>query len=187
MDEFKPQVSTEAVQAKTGKTWEEWFEILDAAGAQKMNHQEIVAYLSVQHGVGEWWQQMVTVTYEQTRGLRARHENPQGFQISRSKTLPVSPDELFDAWQDPAQRAAWLADPDFRVRKETRPKSLRITWVDGQTNLEVMLYPKGPAKTQVSVQHNRLESAEQAEAMKSYWIDMLNRLEDYLIHDRTET
>jgi len=29
-----PRLSDAAVQAKTGKTWQEWFAVLDAAGAR---------------------------------------------------------------------------------------------------------------------------------------------------------
>jgi len=47
-------------------------------------------------------------------------------------------------------RDRWLADPAFIIRKATPGKSLRITWVDGKTTLEVMLYPKGTGKTQVT-------------------------------------
>jgi len=39
------RVSSDAVQAKTGKTWAEWFAILDAAGAQTMSHPEIAHFL----------------------------------------------------------------------------------------------------------------------------------------------
>lgn len=81
------RMSDEAVQAKTGKNWEAWFKILDKAGAQKMNHKEIVAYLNQKHYVGPWWQQMVTVAYEQARGLREKHETATGYS---KKTPPVS-------------------------------------------------------------------------------------------------
>ncbi len=40
-----PRMSDEAVKAKTGKTWKEWFAILDKAGARKLSHQDIVKYL----------------------------------------------------------------------------------------------------------------------------------------------
>jgi hypothetical protein len=33
------QMSDEAVKARTGKVWAEWFEILDKAGATKWQHQ----------------------------------------------------------------------------------------------------------------------------------------------------
>jgi len=58
------RMSDEAVRSKTGKTWPEWYEILDKAGARELDHKEIVA-LTQHHGVGSWWGQMVTVTYEQ--------------------------------------------------------------------------------------------------------------------------
>ena len=64
------RMSDAAVQASTGKIWKEWFAILDKAGARKMDHKQIVAYLVKHHKVGPWWQQMVTVIYEQARGLR---------------------------------------------------------------------------------------------------------------------
>jgi hypothetical protein len=54
-----PRMSDEAVKAKTGKAWKEWFAILDKAGANKMNHQEIVKYLNAKRGVGPCRQQMV--------------------------------------------------------------------------------------------------------------------------------
>ena len=180
MDEVKPGVSDEAVKAKTGKNWSEWFAILDAAGARKMDHKAIVAYLVDEHEVGSWWRQMVTVTYEQARGLREKHENPQGFQISRSKTLDVPVERLYAAWKDAGQRAAWLPDPAFTIRSETANKILHILWIDGQSSVDVAFYVKGPSKTQIALQHSKLKSAAQGEAMKSYWSEALDRLAAYL-------
>ena len=82
-----PKISDEAVAAKSGKTWSAWFAVLDRAGGRKMTHREIVAVLAKTHRVGAWWQQMIAVSYEQAKGLRAKHEKPEGFQISRSKTM----------------------------------------------------------------------------------------------------
>ena len=72
-ESIQPSMSDEAVESKTGKTWSRWFKHLDAAGAKKMTHQEIVAHLHDQHQVRPWWTQMITVTYEQARGLRDKH------------------------------------------------------------------------------------------------------------------
>ena len=180
MSSVEPTISDEAVEAKTGKNWAEWFSILDSAGAQEMSHKQIVAYLSEQHQVGPWWQQAVTVAYEQARGLRDRHEMPSGYQISRSKTIPVSMDRLFTAWQDEKRRASWLPDPGFAIRKVTPNKSMRVDWEDGSTSLDIHFYEKGPGKSQVTVQHNKLEDAQQADQMKAYWSDALDRLNQYL-------
>src|SRR6185312_7829975 len=82
-----PKMSDDAVKSKTGKAWKEWFAILDKAGAKKMTHQEIVKYLNSEQGVGPWWQQMVTVTYEQHIGRRGEHQKPDGYEISVSRTI----------------------------------------------------------------------------------------------------
>ena len=71
-----PSMSDDAVKARTGKTWTEWFAILDAAGAGKMTHPQIATYLSTEQAVPDWWSQMVTVTYEKARGLRESAPTP---------------------------------------------------------------------------------------------------------------
>lgn len=50
-------VSDDAVRAKTGKGWNEWFSILDAASATELPHATIVKHLSAKHGVPAWWTQ----------------------------------------------------------------------------------------------------------------------------------
>jgi hypothetical protein len=93
-------ISDEAVRAKTGKSWSEWFAVLDSAGAADMNHPAIAKYLYHELGVSDWWSQMVTVGYEQARGRRRVHETARGFQISRSKTIEVSAARAFRAWSE---------------------------------------------------------------------------------------
>jgi uncharacterized protein YndB with AHSA1/START domain len=170
-----PQMSDGAVQAKTGKTWPEWFAILDKAGAQKMTHQQIVAYLVEEHNMPGWWQQMVTVGYEQARGLRAKHEKPDGFLISVSKTLGVPAAKAFHAWHDARTRARWLPGAPMKIRKATPDKSMRVTWGEHE-NLSVDFYAKGEGKCQVVVQHEKLPNAEAAAQAKAYWGEALGRM-----------
>ena len=126
-------VGSDAVQAKTGKTWAEWFAVLDKAGAQQMPHPRIARYLAEQQGVSDWWCQMLTVGYEQARGLRAVHEKTDGFAANASKTFAVPAMDLYQAWADADRRNRWLADAPLNVRKATPGKSLRITWADGSS------------------------------------------------------
>jgi hypothetical protein len=169
-------VGNDAVAKATGKTWDQWCKLLDADGCATMTHKEIVAVLDSKHRIGPWWQQMVTVGYEQARGLRVKHQKTDGFSVSRSKTLDVPIALVFAAWSDKRKRARWLSDPGFTIRKATANRSLRIKWVDGKTNVEVMFYTKGAGKTQVTVQHNRLTSARDATKLKAYWGTQLDKL-----------
>jgi uncharacterized protein YndB with AHSA1/START domain len=171
-----PRMSDEAVQAKTGKNWKEWFAILDKAGARKLSHQEIVKHLNAEHGVGPWWQQMVTVTYEQARGLRDKHQKPSGYEISVSRTLNAPLTKVFKAFTDEKVRASWLAEDEFTIRKAIPNKSLRLTWIDGKTSVAVAFLGKADGKSQVLVQHSKLQSAAASNRMKAYWGKALGRL-----------
>ncbi len=171
-----PRMSDIAVKAKTGKNWKDWFAVLDKAGASKMSHQEIVKHQSEKHDVGPWWQQMVTVTYEQGRGLRDKHQRPGGYQISVSRTVNVPLAKLYKSFANAKSRASWLAENGLVVRTATTDKSMRVTWVDGKTSLEIGFYPKGAGKSQVVVQHSKLSDAKSSARMKSYWGKALDRL-----------
>lgn len=175
-----PRLSDTAVQAKTGKPWQEWFAVLDAAGARAMDHQSIAAYLYQQLRLPGWWAQMVTVGYEQARGRRQKHQRPPGYEISRSKTFDVPLAKLFAAWQDKRRRDRWLKEARLVIRKATPNKSLRITWADGKTSVEALFYSKGKEKSQLTVQHSKLADAKHAERMKAYWVKRLDALKMYL-------
>jgi hypothetical protein len=93
--------SDEAVKAKTGKIWAEWFKILDKAGAKKWPHKETSAYLSDKHNVSAWWCQMVAVGYEHERGIRQKFQKCDGeFSASGSRTMMVPLAKAYAAWTD---------------------------------------------------------------------------------------
>ncbi|MFN2577734.1 MAG: hypothetical protein ABR607_08590 [Pyrinomonadaceae bacterium] len=171
---FKPRMSDEAVETKTGKNWSRWFKHLDAAGAKKMTHQEIAAHLSDKHDVRPWWTQMITVTYEQARGLREAHEKPGGYEISVSRTIEAPVSQAFKAWTDEKVRQKWLP-ARFHVSKATANKSLRLVWEDGNTRVAAAFLSKGP-KCQVVAQHSKLPDAKAAAKMKKFWGEALDRL-----------
>lgn len=174
-----PEISNEAVQAKTKKNWDEWFAILDTAGGKNMSHKDIVAFLEKNYAIDAWWQQSVTVTYEQARGLRKKYEMADGYQISKSITINAPAEKAFKAWTDEMTRANWLENPNIILRKATPNKSLRITWEDPKTSLEVYFYPKNN-RVQLTLNHSKLPNKDQAEIMKEYWADQFKKLKAFL-------
>jgi uncharacterized protein YndB with AHSA1/START domain len=173
------KISSDAVKAKTGKSWTQWFTLLDKARARTMNHKEIVAVLANKHALPPWWRQMVAVSYEQAKGLRAKHEKPDGFEISRTKTIKAPVDDVYEAWGNARRRAQWLPGVKPTIRKATENKTLRVTWSDG-SNLEVSLQSKGAAKTRIEAQHGKLATARAAEKQKAFWGDAFDRLAQLL-------
>jgi hypothetical protein len=178
--EIQLGVGNDAVKARTGKDWAAWCAIIDKAGGRKMTHKEIAAYLGREHKVGPWWRQMVTVGYEQARGMRVKHQTTRGFSVNASRVMNIPAATAFKAFKDEKLRGQWLPDADLTIRKATSPKSLRITWTKDDTNVDVNLYPKSADKCQINVEHAQLPDAKSAAKMKAYWGKALDRLKTLL-------
>lgn len=171
--------SDAAVKEATGKDWKQWFAALDRDGAAELDHKGIVA-LASKHGAKPWWQQMVTVEYEQARGLRKKHETTAGFSISRSKTLGVPMARLYGACADAKLRAKWLPKARLEVSKATANRSMRMRWLEDDSRAEFMFYGTPSGKAQIAVQHSKLANEKLAARMKTYWGDALERLDKLL-------
>ena len=174
------RIGDDTVKAKTGKVWQEWFKILDEARAKKMNHREILSFLHNRFGVSTWWSRTITVTYEDKRGLREKYQQPEGYEISCSKTIAVPIGVLYKHFFEEKKRETWLGKKKITIRKATKDKSIRITWSDGKTNLDVNFYEKGNNKSQIAIQHSKLTDLKEAEKMKTYWKEKLENLKQLL-------
>jgi hypothetical protein len=165
--------SDEKIRLRTGRGWEEWFDLLDEWGAADRSHREIARWVAEQQGIHPlaWNAQAITASYERTRGLRTVGEHPDGFTITASKTVAVPVDRLYDAFVDESLRARWLPEDQLRERTALKPKSARFDWGDGDTRVIVAFSPKGEAKSTAALQHVRLADAEEAERMKAFWRD----------------
>jgi hypothetical protein len=172
--------SEEAIRRRTGRGWEEWFDMLDEWGAAEQPHKEIARWLREERGVDGWGAQSVTVSYERARGLRAVGEHPEGFSVTAQKTVAVPIGRLYDAFVDESLRARWLPDSELRERTATKPKSARFDWGDGETRVIVGFIAKGEAKSTVALEHARLPDAEKASRMKAFWRDRVAVLKEVL-------
>jgi len=171
-------ITDKVVVEKTGKTMVEWFEILDEKGAKRLNSQGIYALIQSIDGLkplGEWNMGLLSTSYQWDRGLRARGEKADGFEISVSKTIAVPVGEFYRSFIDDGIRAEWLVEP-IDITKSTENKSARAVWSDGTTRLSVDLYAKGDAKSQIVVQHLKITDAERAAELKEFWALALNKL-----------
>lgn len=173
-------MSDDAVRAKTGRTWGQWARALDGAGAWDLPHREIAKHLREEHGLTAWWSQTVTVGYERIRGLREKGQRRGGgYEVSKSKTLPVPVSRLYRAITTKRMRDRWLPGANPAVRAATPGKSVRLTWEDGSP-IEVSLTAKGEEKSQVTVQHGKLPTKAHAAKIREYWAERLGALAELL-------
>jgi hypothetical protein len=175
-----PGMSDDTIKRGSGKSWNEWFRILDSWEATGRSHGEIAAHLIEKHNVPGWWAQSVTVGYERARGIRAAHQRASGFYVTVSKTVPVNVDRLFDAFTDSNQRRRWLESGTLRARTSQPSKSARFDFRDGVSRVHVYFVAKGPSKSSVHIEHERLPDADSVEETRTYWKERLARLVDQL-------
>jgi uncharacterized protein YndB with AHSA1/START domain len=173
-------VGNEAVLKATGRAWDEWLRLLDRAGAKALPHKDIALMLSRKFEVPDWWSQMVTVGYEQARGLRVVNRKADGFAVNASRTVAAPLGKLYNAWHDPLIRARWLLDAPVEVRKCTEGKSIRMTWTAGGSSVDVNFSPKGADRSVVHVQHGKLPRAADVTRQKAFWSQTLERLKALL-------
>ena len=177
---WTPEISSAAVKVKTGRGWNEWLAILDREKAGKLGHKATAKLLNTKYGVPGWWSQMLTVGFEQARGLRAKHQKPEGFEIGASRIIDADVRNVFRAWLDARSRARWLPKVAITAHKSTPHKTMRVTWIDGTKSISVYFLCKGANKTQVAVQHGKLASAAAAKKMKAFWGTRLDALKNLL-------
>ena len=172
-----------ALRAATGRDWNEWFGLLDAAGAAKsgLDHHRLLDLVmqSLPESAG-WWAQMVSVGYERARGLREKHESCTGdFQSTLSRTFPVPLFAAFAAWADKGLRGHWLDAPGLDFTKLNVGKNIRARWPDG-SRLDIRFNASGPDKCQIVVDTMKLADAEAVQKAKAFWQAQFERLQAYL-------
>jgi Domain of unknown function (DUF4287) len=173
-------MSDDAIRERTGRGWEDWFDLLDEWGATERSHKEIATWLREEHDTGGWNSQSITVSYERARGLRAVGEHADGFTVTASKTIDVPIDALYDAFIDEEQRRRWLPDAELHERTATRPKSARFDWGDTTTRVVVGFESKANGKSLAALAHEKLPDAAEAERMKAFWRERVAVLKEVL-------
>jgi len=161
--------SDERIRERTGRGWEEWFDLLDTWG--ELTHREIARRIAAELGIDPlaWNAQAITMSYERTRGGRLAGQRDDGFAVTATKTLPVPVEQLFDAFIS-------SPPPELRERTSTRPKSARFDWAGGESRVNATFVAKGEASSTVSVEHRRLDDPDEAERMKAFWRERLSSL-----------
>ncbi len=168
----KPTMTDAAIKAKTGKDWEAWFKALDKAGAAKKDHKAIAALIAGKMGAGDWFGQMIAVSYERARGIRAMNQKCDGeFSVSVSKVMPVPLPRLFKA----ATAGGWFPKSGFQETSKTPDKYWRGRWKSGQ--ITFAFYAKGADKAQITVDSGKLANEEAVEKERALWKNAVAKLE----------
>jgi hypothetical protein len=176
--EVRLATSDERIRERTGRGWEQWFDVLDESGAAHHTHRETARWVAEQQQREPlaWNVQAVVSSYERARGLRAEGEKDDGFAITVSKTIAVPVERLYDAVVEVSQRQQWLPGGKLSTRTATRPRSARFDAGDERTRLNLTFLSRGNSKSTVALEHRRLADAGEAQQMKAFWRERLEAL-----------
>ena len=176
--EVRLATSDEKIRQRTGRSWEQWFAILDDWGAAERSHLDTARWLAEQQGLDPlaWNVQAIASSYELARGLRVAGEKDDGFAITVSRTVAVDVERLYDAFAEESLRERWLPDGELSPRTARRPKSARFDWGAGGTRVNVTFLATPQAKSTVALAHRRLPTAADADRMRAYWRQRLDAL-----------
>lgn len=151
-------MAPDRVLAATGRSPEDWYALVDAAGGREIGHTAIAAWL-VSQGVDPWWAQGVTIGYEQSRGLRVPGQRSDGtFAVSASRQVPGEPEAVLDVVLG-VVATAFGSGPTSENRGGRRP-SARWTFPDRESVLVNTEAGPRPGVVRVSMQRERLTGPE---------------------------
>lgn len=177
----EPQMGDEAIREKTGRTWPEWREALDAWGAAGKPHDVIARYVNEELGIEGWWAQSVTVGYERMIGRREVGQKGDGsYAASASKTVAAGLAAHWAAWTDEATRDQWLPAGTLVLRTGLPGKSARFDDVTTGDIIALWFTDKGAGKSSVSLQIEKLPSREAVDERKALWKERLAGLAAFL-------
>ena len=170
------RMSDEAVLAATGKHPDDWFALLDAAGATTWTHQAIASWLKSEHGAPPWWTQGITIRYEQARGLRVPGQKTDGsFAVSASRTVSGPLDRAYAAMVA-AFTATFDADPSSSRAEGKRPYA-RWT-VDGEGSVLVTAEAAAGDRIRVAAVFEKLAGPDALDAAKARLRVALDQIAD---------
>lgn len=172
----EPEASDEAVRKATGKSWDDWCDLIDAWPERSTDHTDIATYLRDTVGLDGWWSQQVTGGYERITGLRLPYERPDGtFTAGKTKTVAVDAVSLREMLLDDVQRDHLFPGQTHELRSRPDVKALRVAIGPGVAQFG--LTPKADGRTSVSVQHAKLPTYDLVQEWKFYWEEWLDAID----------
>ena len=173
-----------AIERATGTSWPDWRRIMTDGGAADAGHAGLariaLAAMGERVEYPGWWAQSVAVAYEQDTGRRVKGQVADGtFEVSATRTLPGTMDEVFESWLAHAQRLTEIGGTQIadgpRETGTAKRRHWRIDLADG-TRAAVSAEGKGEGKAFLTATHTKLPSAEQRERWRAVWKDLLAEL-----------
>jgi uncharacterized protein YndB with AHSA1/START domain len=189
-------LTDEACKAATGKTFQEWFEVIDGLGGPAIGRKPVNDHLYGELKVDMWWIATINNLYEAHKSVVEKDGRAKGFNICVTKTIAAPVEKLYNAWSDPTLLSKWFGegtkadvtdggsysnkDGDTGTFKRVRTnKDLRFTWENPAHKpsiVDVVFTDKGNGKTYLLVNLDRIQTRPEADGLRRGWGEAVDRL-----------
>lgn len=175
------QITIDILQSATGKSPVEWHSLLSQKCPPNASESDCIKLLTSEHGMRPELARHLT---EMHFALRTRLETSEE-NTTVSRTFPLAMHVLESYFSTDSLRESWLGE-DFTPFQINTGRSIRLQGgLPGR--VIVNFNGKGPTKCQITVQHFKLASREQAEEIRKYWKARLEILAEVLkVNDTNE-
>ena len=185
------EVSDASCRNETGKTLKQWFAAMEKHPDNPLSRRDAINWLYAEMNKNIWWPTTVWVEYERSKGVVNKKDGlGEGYNICVTKTInaPVSAiyelwtkNDLLKKWWGNRTRATVKNDGTFddgdghtgtylRVRDD---KDLRFNWLSSPeshvTQVDVSFADKGKGKTGITLNHQRIQSRDEADGLRRAW------------------
>ena len=163
----------------TGKSAEEWFALLEQAGARSMTHNQIWRWLAdsgaMEAGMAR---EEVVIAYEQHIGRREMGQSCDGdYRAAVTRTLTGTMDSALQRWRelagDPLNGVALQAPPKVSSTEKFRYWRARLA---NGTRVDVTIYRRPDEKISLGIQHRPFSDRASADAWRAFWKDLAAQL-----------
>ena len=184
----------DACLAATGKTYDQWFAAIEAAGFSSKRREGIqMIYDATGRGKDVWWPTTIWVAYDRARGLVQKDGRADGYHICVTKGLKTMPEDVFlhfatdealnawvEDWNGPVVEGApfTCGDCSGTIGRIRENKDIRMAWQSpgfGPTDVEIQ-FNVFSGKTTVAVNHKRIATRAEADGLRRAWGEALERL-----------
>jgi hypothetical protein len=164
------------IEKESGRTADQWFALLDDAGAREMTRQATTRWLR-ERGVSMQVCMALQVEHEQAIGRREAGQLCTGdYQAAASRSFEGSLDEALGLW---VERVSGVQDFDRvglagepRISGSEKFRYWRVDLTDG-TRVEVNVSRAPGGKASLNVQHRKLPDKAASDRWKLFWRELL--------------
>lgn len=180
-------------KAQTGKTFAEWFAVLDAFDGIKKGRRESIQHMYEQKP-DTWWLTTIYVEYERSKGITKKDGLSEGYTICVTKSINAPVDKVYRIWNE--RLGDWYEDGAKQDLKEggqltcgggtkasfmriRENKDLRMTWEHPGCTAPMTLdvqFQDNKGKTLMNAMTSRVQTRDETDGLRDAWGAALTRL-----------